>query len=177
MQFAIVMMVCHHFSFTTVSPLTICSLSWKHHCHPPATDTTTTLLHHGRPSQVTQPKPDGSVLRSMRHQSGKREKKNPLLEETSSEKSLRISKEQEAKSIKRAKLAAKASIKEKEMKTMAFCLGHKQQLKCCHGRVFPSILLLLLLVSPSCPRLPRAPRNYHGQPPPSPCCFSPLIWI
>jgi len=48
----------------------------------------------------------------------KRDKKP--LEESSHEKYLRISKEQESKKIKRAKSAAKASIKRKEMKTIGF---------------------------------------------------------
>ena len=48
----------------------------------------------------------------------KRDKKP--LEESSDEKYLRISKEQDSKKIKRAKSAAKASIKRKEMKTIGF---------------------------------------------------------
>ena len=51
-------------------------------------------------------------------QAGKREKKP--LEESSSKKFHRISEQKDAKKIKSAKLAAKASIKKKEMKTMSF---------------------------------------------------------
>ena len=51
-------------------------------------------------------------------QARKREKK-PLVE-SSTEKHLRVSEQQDAKKIKSAKSAAKASIKKKEMKTMSF---------------------------------------------------------
>jgi hypothetical protein len=56
-------------------------------------------------------------------QAGKREKKP--LQESPSEMYERISEQKDAKKIKRAKSAAKASLKKKKMKTMAFYFGEK----------------------------------------------------